>query len=191
MTEESNGLAVVKLRLPDLRKAPNTTTSDSTQNLEFTSSLCYWSEFEKEVRNCVLSQIWGSGIRDHQLKEHLNTSYFYQNEFYFCGDEMSVQGRFAHRLGRVMGAVFFALRKDVKFGDFKACISSPLVRGKIPDFAMLSSNGTILAAGELKTPWKHKPSEAIKDDFELRRILSKPSHSKDYMNEEVRGSYSF
>ena len=157
--------------VPPLRQATLRTLNDSTHELEFKGTLGYWSGFESEVRHSSLSQQWSHGILAYAATGNHVSDFDLSTEHYACGDEYSVQGRFAQNVGQVMTSVFGSLGMDIQFGDFKTCSSK--VKGKVPDFVMTSESGTLLAVGERKTPWVHKYHAIIKREISLRHNLGR------------------
>lgn len=167
---------LVRLKLPDILQAPNTTVSQSTQNFEFTGTLGYWSNFEREVRKSTLSQKWTPHILTHQPGGVLPSPFYLTKEHYLCGDEYSIQGRFGQNVGQVMSAVFGSLGMDAGFADFKGCGAAMGKNEKVPDYSVITQNGLLLTAGEVKTPWAHALDDDLGSEFDLRRTLGECHH---------------
>lgn len=94
-------------------------------------------------------------VLDYAPSQHDYHSDLTANEQLLCGDEHSVVARFDQNIGHVMTSVIRSCRHiDIHFGDFKAAApQSGFV--KVPDIAVMNSNGKIFVLGEAKTPWVH------------------------------------
>ncbi|PGH13628.1 hypothetical protein AJ80_06260 [Polytolypa hystricis UAMH7299] len=172
MAVELTARHLVCSSFPRLLYGPAQTKSDSVQPLEFRGTLGYWSEFESEVRESTLSQIWTNEVLDHESTSPGRC--YLSQEHYACGDEYSVQGRFGQNLGQVMSAVFKALNLDIRIGDCKTYPGDAIGTSKsqkLPDFVLITERGTLLAVGEAKTPWVHKFDEYLRDQINVRWAL--------------------
>ncbi|KAK2754652.1 hypothetical protein FQN54_006785 [Arachnomyces sp. PD_36] len=156
--------------LPQLRRADKRTLYPSTQRLEYKATLGYWSNFEKEVREANLLQQWDPSPLAHAPRGGSRNPFYLTNELYACGDEYSVQGRFAQNVGQVMTSVFGTLGMDGVFADYRACGGGG-PHEKVPDYAMIADDSSLLAIGEMKTPWVHEFSDDIKSEPRLRKAL--------------------
>src|SRR4051812_29579707 len=110
---------ITKQRLPDLNLGPYKTKSDSRHNIEFRQCLGEWTGFEREVRRIFLSQIWPSYVLAYHPGPQEGHPHDIHHEHVYCGDEISVVGRFSQHIGQVMSAVFQNLGMDIHMGDFR------------------------------------------------------------------------
>ncbi|GLB05897.1 hypothetical protein AtubIFM57258_001190 [Aspergillus tubingensis] len=158
--------------IPNLLEGPSTTTSVTTQDLEYKAKLIHWNTFEKEVRQVFDSIHWDQQreILAYAPANSSNSPNNTWNEQLFCGDEHSVVARFNQNVGHVMTSVFQSLGLSSRFGDFKACKDSTLAN-KVPDVVLLTDGGRLRIVGEAKTPWKHVLKDAFEDQYKLRHIL--------------------
>lgn len=154
---------LVKQRLPSLRIGPGTTTSDSTHNIWFTSTLGSWNKFESEVRQEFLATTWSPEVLAFGPQNHGPNHVSYEQ--LCCGDEHSVVARFGQNVEHVMTAVYQSLNIGLRFGDAKTCIEMGNMEKDIPDIVLITSGGNVRIIGEAKTPWKHNISDKLKTDM--------------------------
>lgn len=176
--------------LPALVVGEYKTKSTAIQNSQFKRTLGYWSGFEAEVRKLVKKQEWPEEELVHYPDSHRGDAEYYEDEddtestfedeIYACGDEQSVVGRFANNVGHVMGHVYTALGKPLRFSDWKGSPNSAAITQsqsmKIPDFAIWdprSGQSTLLVIGEAKTPWKHSIKAAMTTEAKTRQYFGK------------------
>ena len=167
------GEDLVQRSIPNLLTTEYRTTSDSTQELYFTSTLGYWSLFERDARRHFSSIRWNDIVLDYSPDRRDNHSDHITNEQLLCGDEHSVVARFGQNIGHVMTSVIRSCRRrDMRFGDFKATAAGRTLT-KIPDIAVTDSTGRLLLVGEAKTPWRHDIEDIAQDPDVFRNYLGK------------------
>lgn len=173
---------ILAQKLPNiLQHESNKTASSALHELRFKGELGHWQSFEREVLdfynktkipNPVLS------YRPHPFSEvHL------VNERIFCGDELSVSGRFTQNALHPVATIACLMNLGMRVGDFKVCreahrarektqafknpdepVAEPSKRkgAKIPDYvAVNKEDHTLRFLGEAKTPWNHDLADFI------------------------------
>ncbi|PYI02599.1 hypothetical protein BO78DRAFT_400399 [Aspergillus sclerotiicarbonarius CBS 121057] len=157
MATQLNAHGLTCARIPSLKVGYSTTSSDSTQNLEFRASLVHWNTFEREVRQVFDGIRWDTQteILAYAPPPNGGTGPNHTcNEQLFCGDEHSTVARFNQNVGHVMTSVFQSLGFRARFGDFKTCCDTT-INNKVPDIVLLGDQGSLRVVGEAKTPWMH------------------------------------
>ncbi|CDM29117.1 hypothetical protein DTO013E5_5831 [Penicillium roqueforti] len=152
--------------LPDLLKATHKTLSSAIHKVKYIGPLSQWQDFEEDVKNNNPKR-WTSAVIDYRISNR-----DLRQEEVYVADETGVQGRFQQAVGQVLGAVFRAEKKNLRFGDFK---SAGITYDKTPDIAMVSPGSPVMlrAVGELKVPWvmAHNLRKRYGADQELRLAL--------------------
>ena len=127
--------------------------------------------FERDVRQNFVSQNWPADSLACTFGPQERRPHDIYYEHMYCGDEITVVGRFGQHLGQTMSAVFLNLGMDIHFGDFKTTTTE--ISGKVPDIILVDSAGSLKAVGEAKTPWMHNIKDAQTRDIAFRHYLGK------------------
>jgi hypothetical protein len=86
---------LIEDRLPDPIPGPSMTTTNALHDLHFCATLGLWDSFEMNVRDTSSSIVLPDNVLScAPLPAHLSPFHL-SNEQVFCGNEISVQGRFA------------------------------------------------------------------------------------------------
>ncbi|KAL1965476.1 hypothetical protein VTN77DRAFT_5732 [Rasamsonia byssochlamydoides] len=160
---------LVEHSLPDLLVGKRHTKAPAWHDIKFIGRLSSWTTFERSVRKARDSaQLDQQVVLDYYLPSQHEAEFHLSREQLYVGDEYSVQSRILQRVGHVLGGICKFRGIDVRFGDSK--LSNTEMAG-IPDICLFDSNGEMLVAGEIKTPWVHSLSYAFLSSDLLRKAL--------------------
>lgn len=170
-----SGIAVrpreaLKEPLPALAVGPGRTHHSALDGTFFKGRLRFWAEFENEVGQRFSQTEWEQLTRTIKHRPKAGPALGnVANEYFRCGAEEGVRGRFQQGVAQTMSAIFAAASKDLCFGDYQAAANSIHGAGE-PDFAIMSTiSGNLRAIGEVKTPWVG--AHSLENAFSLNRRL--------------------
>lgn len=98
------------------------TSSEALHSIRFKGALSKWEGFSDEVSDFFAKQ--RPNMPDHVLSFCANSDYEMpklHEEQVYCGDELSVSGRFSQNVLHPVTAVAPLLNINARFGDFKIC----------------------------------------------------------------------
>jgi hypothetical protein len=192
---------ILNQKLPDLLFTKGlTTVGSSLHSISFVGKLGRWEDFPEEV-------LLFSKASDRELsstvasfRRHPPAPHDLHNELVYCGDELSVSGRFTQNVLHPVTSAACVMNNPTRFGDFKICQEAhkavsvvPALKDttssngkpglKIPDLVAVNKEDSKLRfLGEAKTPWNHKPHLYLRNYTKgnkgyLEKALGKSSSS--------------
>ncbi|KAK2768454.1 hypothetical protein FQN54_000309 [Arachnomyces sp. PD_36] len=99
------------------------TSSEALHRIQFCGELSRWESFEEEVQRFFRDQVpqlppYVISLRPDP--KHHPAAEFY-NELVFCGDELSISGRFSQNVLHPVTVASSQMAFNVRFGDFQIC----------------------------------------------------------------------
>lgn len=165
---------VVEEAVADLQIGPVKTTSVALHDLRFVGPLVPWQNFKNDVRNTYQNTSWGEHQANLKHRPKGTTIFHHvERELVFCGNELSVQGRFMQNIGQIMSVISSAMGQNLVFGDINSCINRKDPR-LISDVAFMTPQGLLRGLGEVEALWA--PQHCLKkaaDDGMLRKVLGR------------------
>ena len=169
---------VVEEAVADLQIGPAKTTSLALHDLRFVGPLVPWKNFKNDVRDTYQNASWEEhqAILKHRPKGTTGI-HRVERELLFCGNELSVQGRFMQNIGQIMSVISSAMGQNLVFGDINSCINRKDPR-LMPDVAFMTPQGLLRGLGEIKAPWvpQHCLKKASNNGM-LRKVLGRYTKS--------------
>lgn len=144
-----------------------------------------WSDFEGNVSKHIFMFSPSKGKDLWFTNENRKQGDLTTTEYYKCGEEKGVEGRFNHHVSQVMTAIAHDNKRSVGFGDWRASrqgtsylnnISqkipdwqTPDGKRRYPDFCAQWSSGhvhpnEVLFVGEAKADWEDRILHAVPQD---------------------------
>ncbi|KAK2809061.1 hypothetical protein FQN50_004114 [Emmonsiellopsis sp. PD_5] len=181
---------IISQPLPDLLTAPGFhTRSDSRHRTWYNGKLGHWEGFESDVKRVAEAAITKSDYLDVIPRDYATNPGYLCHEQCFCGDELSLSGRFTQNALTPAISVARLHGVQTRFGDFKTSRESQVSgQSSVPDYVAIVCreekkkttaglrDHDMRIVGEAKTPWMHNLMDFYKkywrkDESGFRRAL--------------------